>query len=108
MYKNYIVISGTILILAVMLLAYSSADSATPVPLPETEVSASAAAEEPLYIIRAYDGYAALFLPEDTTPYKMLPVHLRTLTEADQQKIVAGIPIYTELELTLFLEDFSS
>lgn len=73
-----------------------------------THTKAEQSSTEPCYVARSYDGYIAIFLPNNSEPYEKTTISLNSLREEDQKKIIAGINLYNDKELTSFLEDYGS
>ena len=63
---------------------------------------------QPLYIAKALDGYIAIYVPSDSSPFLLTDIDMRTLRYADQEKIALGMPLYSQEELSCFLEDFGT
>ena len=64
--------------------------------------------EQPLYLVRAVDGVLAIYPYGADTAAEMTDIRLSSLREYDQRLIERGFPLYSEQELTMFLEDFGS
>ena len=61
------------------------------------------------YTVTTYQGHLAVYLTTHMdTPQYITDVEVSTLPRADREALDAGIPIYTEQQLTSILEDYSS
>lgn len=61
------------------------------------------------YILGVYRGEAAVFLPKQTYgPKYCTGIQVDSLPQADREALEAGIPIYTDAQLTALLEDLGS
>ncbi len=78
------------------------------IPSINTASFSRAAMKQPSYRIGAYDGYITVFLPNQENPYLKTDIALSTLRLEDQKKITSGLYLYSQEELTSFLEDFGS
>lgn len=77
-------------------------------PLSETEGQTDKESAQPLYTAGIYRGQVALFAPNSDTPWQVLPVYVNHLPPADQELLQAGFPLYTQEEISSFLEDYGS
>lgn len=76
-----------------------------------TEARASAAQEtvtEPLYRVCEYEGRAAVFRRNLETPYKILDIDIKMLSDYDRAELAGGITFETDAELRRYIEDVSS
>ena len=74
-------------------------------------VSPASAADDgpqPKYLLRRYDGMVAVFLPDSAEPEYVTDAPVSMLPAADRAAIETGLPVYSEEELTRFLEDYCS
>jgi hypothetical protein len=78
-------------------------------------VSASAALpaeqqseQDPLYTIRVYHNMLAIYQGTSDTPWRVTDIHLSSLREYDQKLMQQGFPLYSQEDLTMFLEDYGS
>ncbi|MDO5547114.1 MAG: hypothetical protein Q4F79_01360 [Eubacteriales bacterium] len=100
----YCIIGGLVLFCIVLL---------TPMYLQET-VNTSAAitseqqTDEPLYTIRVYHNMLAIYQGNSDTPWRVTDIHLSSLREYDQKLMQQGFPLYSQQDLTMFLEDYGS
>ncbi|MDO4286903.1 MAG: hypothetical protein Q4C40_04180 [Eubacteriales bacterium] len=63
---------------------------------------------EPLYLVREQNGVLAIYPYGSNTAAEITDIRLSSLREYDQKLMQHGFPLYTEQELTSFLEDFGS
>lgn len=77
-------------------------------PLSETKGQTDKEPVEPLYTAGIYQGQVALFSPGSDMPWQVLPVYVNHLPVADQQLLEAGLPLYTQEDVSSFLEDYGS
>ena len=77
---------------------------------PAVQVFASAAANsQPLYYVRLIDGQIRLGTAGEEQDYRILScIDHRQLRQADLEKFIQGIALYSQAELISLLEDFSS
>ncbi len=64
--------------------------------------------EQPLYLVRAVNGVLAIYPYGSDTASEVTDIRLSSLREYDQQLMQRGFPLYSEQDLTMFLEDFGS
>lgn len=65
--------------------------------------------DEPLYLVRAQkNGRLAVYPYGSDTAVTVTDIRLSSLREYDQALIQRGFPLYSEDDLTSFLEDFDS
>lgn len=65
--------------------------------------------EEWLYLVRSYGGQVAIYKwPETDKPETVTAILTDALPRADRERLVEGIPIYTELDLTRIMEDLGT
>lgn len=64
--------------------------------------------EQPLYVVRAENGVLCIYPYGSDTAAEVTDIRLSSLREYDQQLMKQGFPLYSEDDLTNFLEDFSS
>ena len=71
---------------------------------------AAAAAPEPAprYILGRHEGMVAVFLPGGTAPEYVTDAPVSCLPERDRALLEAGLPVWSEEELTRLLEDYCS
>lgn len=100
----YLIIGGFVLLCIVLL---------TPMYL-QTTVNTSAAitseqqTEQPMYTIRVYHNMLAIYEGNSDTPLRVTDIHLSSLREYDQKLMEQGFPLYSQQDLTMFLEDYGS
>lgn len=63
---------------------------------------------KPLYMIGSWEDKLAVFMPPDTSPYRVYDVYLWSLPEDEQQRLKDGIAVYNETMLASLLEDYTS
>ncbi len=98
--------------------ALSAPDPAGKAPVPRQGIASAAGRQEQRdkdpssgakYTVTAYQGHLAVYLTARMdTPQYITDVEVSTLPRADREALDAGIPIYTEQQLTSILEDYSS
>lgn len=72
-------------------------------------VSARQQEDAPLYLVRAQkSGLLAIYPYGSDTAVTVTDIRLSSLREYDQALIQRGFPLYSEEDLTSFLEDFDS
>ena len=64
--------------------------------------------EETKMILGAYQGRLALYIGDGRYPNEVYETWIRSLPEEDQKRIGEGIPVSSEAELALLLEDLTS
>lgn len=74
---------------------------------PVTEISYPEQTEA-AYLLRDYNGYLAVFIPDKTEPEMIFQVQVRTLPEYDQKALQNGISVSNYKELIERIEDFIS
>lgn len=62
--------------------------------------------ENPLYIVREYEGQICVFLPEGSMPELMTGIQVSTLPSKDQRMLQEGIGVESQEALASILEDF--
>lgn len=74
---------------------------------PEQQVSSQE--DKPLYLVRTdSNGLLAIYPYGSDTASEVTDIHVSSLREYDQSLMRHGFPIYSEQDLTIFLEDFGS
>lgn len=63
---------------------------------------------EPMYTIRVYNNMLAVCRGTSSTPYQVTDIHISSLREYDQKLMEQGFPLYSQKDLTMFLEDYGS
>ena len=63
---------------------------------------------EPMYTIRVYNNMLAVCRGTSTTPWQVTNIHISSLREYDQKLMEQGFPLYSQKDLTMFLEDYGS
>ena len=63
---------------------------------------------QPQYRICPVNGYVAVYSYPQNVLYCKTDIPMQSLRQNDQEKIIAGLYLYTPEELTTFLEDFGS
>lgn len=64
--------------------------------------------ETPKYLVRVTDGVLAIYPYGSDTAVEITDIRLSSLREYDQELMQHGFPLYSEQELSSFLEDFGS
>lgn len=79
---------------------------------PTVSASHALTAEEqsdaPMYLVRAQDGVLAIYPYGSDTALEVTDIRLASLREYDQRLMTQGFPLYSESDLSAFLEDFGS
>ncbi len=71
------------------------------------EKAAALAEKEPVgFVLKEYEGKAALFRENSEKPYQILDLEVWLLPEADRETLEQGIYAQNEEELKAFLEDW--
>ena|GEM_PF-1147826 len=70
-----------------------------PAPTPEPERE---------YVVRAHQGYMAVFRPGENVPLEITDTRVSSLRRADQLLLREGIPVRGAEALAMLLEDFSN
>ncbi len=97
--KKLLAITGVILV--IYLLA-----SVTLTPPPAVTGEAASVQRRPLYTVREYEGYVAVF-PDGGKP-KLTDTAAASLPKSDRIRLEKGIEIFSEKELKELLEDLCS
>ena len=63
---------------------------------------------QPKYLVRVSDGVLAVYPYGSDTAVEVTDIRLASLREYDQKLIQQGFPLYSDRDLTIFLEDFDS
>lgn len=61
----------------------------------------------PLYTIRAWEGQVAVFERHKSYPKQVYDMPLSGLPYEARQQVLEGIPVYSEEELSVLLEDYT-
>ena len=80
-------------------------------PAPDTSnaLSSQQQSDHPLYLVRAQkNGVLAVYPYGSDTAAIVTDIRLSSLREYDQALMQRGFPLYSEQDLTSFLEDFDS
>lgn len=60
------------------------------------------------YIVKDFNGNIAVFEGDSKTPFKITEVCTNTLPKLDQEKLINGIVVNSQIELNTLLEDLCS
>lgn len=60
-----------------------------------------------LYIMRAWEGKIGIFRAGSDSAERVLDVYVETLPKEDQDKLAAGIPVYTEKQLEALIGNYT-
>lgn len=60
------------------------------------------------FLLGNYNGYIALWKEGDSIPLRVFPYSVQSLPPADQKLIANGIPIASQEQLQMLLEDYLS
>ena len=63
---------------------------------------------KPMYTIRAWKGQVAVFEGDMPYPKQVYDMAVSGLPPELQQRLEEGVPIYSEMELSVLLEDYTS
>lgn len=74
----------------------------------ETTSSITEAAQEPVYILKAYDGKLAVYLEGESAPQKIYDTFISALPEYDRALLSTGITVVGEEALARRIEDYTS
>ena len=79
-------------------------------PTPDTSsaISSQQQSDQPLYLVRAQKNVLAVYPYGSDTAAIVTDIRLSSLREYDQALMQHGFPLYSEQDLTSFLEDFDS
>ena len=61
-----------------------------------------------LYTMRTWEGKIGVFRAGASSPYQVLDVYVETLPREEQEKLTAGIPIYSEKQLQSMIDNYTS
>ena len=64
--------------------------------------------QTPKYLVRVSDGVLAIYPYGSDTAIEVTDIRLASLREYDQKLMQQGFPLYSDRDLTMFLEDFDS
>ncbi len=101
------ILASGFLIFSMMIAAFLS-------PVESSPVSGTLTSEQqqvqqaPLYTVRVYQNRLAICKGASQQPWKLTTINVASLRSYDQQLMQAGFPLYSEHELTVFLEDYGS
>ena len=101
----YLLLGGLValsLALGLMLAQPSSSETSAAAMSTEQQV------EQPLYTIRVYHNLLAICRGTSDTPWRVTDIHVSSLREYDQKLMEQGFPLYSQQDLTMFLEDYGS
>lgn len=87
---------------------FSINSSSVSVPVSDAISTEEQTEDQPLYIVRADDGVLCIYPYGSDAAAEVTDIRLSSLREYDQELMKRGFPLYTEQELTSFLEDFGS
>ena len=74
----------------------------------QSRLNIMSGATQPLYVMKEYNGYLAVFEYGSDTPKEVLSVLITDLPEYDQRELSRGLAIYSEQELQQRIEDYDS
>lgn len=64
--------------------------------------------KQPLYTVRAYQNVLAVYKTGESEPWRVTDIRVSSLREYDQRLMEQGFPLYSDEELTVFMEDYGS
>ena len=67
----------------------------------------ASASPVPPYTLRAWQGQVAVFEGAQRYPMQVYDVYVNALPQELRQRLAEGIPVYSETELSLLLEDYT-
>ena len=67
----------------------------------------TAAAHTPLYTIGVWEGQVAVFERHQSYPKQVYDMPVSALPQELRQRVLEGVPAYTEAELSVLLEDYT-
>ncbi len=91
-----------------VMLIVAALPSASSSPVSRNLTSAQQAQPTPQYTVRIYQNRLAICKGTSQQPWKLTSIHVDSLRHYDQQLMQKGFPLYSEQELTVFLEDYGS
>ncbi len=100
-------ISVAVALVFVLLAVLFAPQTPTHVLRPD-EAAPVAAAPTYRYLLKEYYGMVAVFPAGTEQPSHITRTHVLTLPQADQELLRAGIPLYSEEELSARLQDYDS
>ncbi len=109
--KSIITITSTFVTIISMVIISSATQQGVSQEFPQTYAYTPNASVilEPLYIAKPQGTFIAIYSNSNQDePFLVTEIDMRTLRQADQEKIMLGMPIYSKEDLTSFLEDFGT
>lgn len=67
----------------------------------------TAATHTPLYTIGVWEGQVAVFERHQSYPKQVFDMPVSALPQELRQRVLEGVPAYTEAELSVLLEDYT-
>lgn len=74
----------------------------------QTSSVADGIEKQPLYTVRAYQNVLAVYKTGESEPWRVTDIRVSSLREYDQRLMEQGFPLYSDEELTVFMEDYGS
>lgn len=93
-------------VFALLLAAALPSDSSSPAS--GTVTPAQQEQSAPAYTVRVYQNRLAICKGSSQQPWRLTTIHVDSLRSYDQQLMRQGFPLYSEEDLTVFLEDYGS
>lgn len=100
-----ILLSGCVIF---VLLFAAALPSESPSPASGTLTPAQQEQAAPAYTVRVYQNRLAICKGSSRQPWKLTTIHVDSLRSYDQELMKRGFPLYSEQDLTVFLEDYGS
>lgn len=95
----FVLLCVLISVIAIPMLNKSSTASNTETEIPNNSLS---------YIVKDFNGNIAVFEENSDKPFKVTEVCTNTLPKIDQERLMDGIIVNSQLELNTLLEDLCS
>lgn len=105
--KIFAVITAAAALLSIIVIALTAADY-NDKDISDTKNSVLSGDMRPLYILKEYNGFLAVFSYGSNTPKEVLSVLITDLPEYDRRELSYGVAVYSEQELQQRIEDYDS
>ncbi len=105
--KIFAVITAAAALLSIVVIALTAADYSDK---DKANIKSSVLSGDmrPLYILKEYNGFLAVFNYGSNAPKEVLSVLITDLPEYDQRELSYGLAVYSEQELQQRIEDYDS
>ena len=101
-------ILSAVLIICLLFWGFSKKPEAEESQPPVSSAVQESVPAQPSRVLGVWEGKLALYLGVNPVPDEVFDVFITTLPEEEQERLRAGIPITSDTELALLLEDYTS